>query len=338
VNLPDDLQDLTYSDFSAWSLPYAGKALDQDIFCQLLYPQLSPNQRQQLSASGNLELPQPGQPDPQLRDRLALLLQNGSFGQALLKTASCLKLILQHKQEFTLDLGKQQWTLTRQDLENKVFQPFIQQLNQLLNARLIETGILEQRIHQILFLGGTARIGLLATWIQQRFPNATLIQEADSLGESWVAAGLATLPLYPRVLNRLRQQYSDYFLLLELLRAFADTPSEAATHPYTLEEILQQLERRGLNAIACYERLVRLVDGQLPDGLVPFIGEASLLSPLSKQNPLYTKLAASTDLFSREGDRLYRPNIKQQEYLHQYLKLALSHTRQKVEEPLLLIW
>ena len=39
VNLPDHLQDLTYSDFSLRSVPYAGNVIDQDIICQLLHPQ-----------------------------------------------------------------------------------------------------------------------------------------------------------------------------------------------------------------------------------------------------------------------------------------------------------
>jgi hypothetical protein len=338
VDLPDELRDLTYSDFSLCSLPYAGNALDQDIFCQLLYRQLSIEQQQQLSLTDDLELPQPGQPDSQRRDRLALLLQSSSLGQALLKAAGCLKLILQHKEKFTLDLGKERFTLTGLDLEDSVIQPFVHQLNQKLNVLLLETGISEHGIYQVLLLGGTANLIALTKWIQKRLPNATLIQHTDSSGGSWVAAGLATLPLYPKVLNRRRQQYSDYFLLLELLRAFPETTGELATRPYSLEEIMQRLERRGLNTGACYEQLVRLVEGQLPEGLVPSITEPNLLSPTSKQNLLYSKITASTGLFCREGKRLYRRNLQQQACLHQYLELALSGIYQKFEEPLILTW
>jgi hypothetical protein len=256
VNLPDDLQDLIYNDFTLCSLPYAGDAIEQDILCQLLYPQLSPEQQQQLSLHEELESLQPGQPDPQRRDRLAWLLQSSPLGQALLKAAGCLKLILQHQEKFTLDLSQQHCTLTRLDLEDRVLQPFIQLLNQQLNALLIETGISEHGIYQILLLGGTANLIALTQWLQKRLPNATLIQDIDVPRESWVAAGLASLPLYPQVLNRTRQQYSDYFLLLELLRAFAKTTGESATRAYSLEEIMHQLERRGVNPGACYERLV----------------------------------------------------------------------------------
>lgn len=336
VDLPENLQDLSYNDFALCSLPYAGNAIDQDIFCQLLYPQLSTEQQQQLSLES--ELPQPSQLDPQLRDRLAFQLQRSTLGKALLKAASCLKIILQHKDQFTLDLGKERCTLTRQDLEDCIVQPFMQLLNQTLKALLIETGISEQGIYQVLLLGGTANLTALATWIQKRFPNATLIQDANSSDGSWVAAGLATLPLYPQVLNRLRQQYSDYFLLLELLRAFPETTGESATRAYRLEEIMQQLERRGLNTGACYERLVRLVNGHLPEGLIPSIEDTSWLAPTSKQNPLYSKIANKTRLFSQADDRLYRRNPQQQEELSQYLKLAFSGIYQKFEEPLIVTW
>jgi hypothetical protein len=346
VNLPDDLQDLSYNDFGLCSLPYAGDAIEQDILCQLLYPQLSPEQQQQLSLHEELESLQPGKPDPQRRDRVAWLLQSSPLGQALLKAAGCLKLILQHQEKFTLDLSQQHCTLTRLDLEDRVLQPFIQLLNQQLNALLIETGISEHGIYQILLLGGTANLIALTQWLQKRLPNATLIQDIDLPRESWVAAGLASLPLYPQVLNRTRQQYSDYFLLLELLRAFAQTTGEAATRAYSLEEIMQQLERRGVNTGACYERLVRLVEGQLPEGLVPALEEAILLSPTSKQNSLYRKVAASTGLFSTEddcpkdagkGNRLYRLNLKQQSFLHHYMDIILSGIYQKFEEPLILM-
>ena len=339
VNLPDDLDELTYSDFSLCSLPYAGNAIDQDIFGQLLYPQLSLEQRQQLSRD-DLELPHPGEPDQQRRDRLALQLQRSPLGQALLKASGYIKVIVQHKEKFTLELGKQKerWVLKRLDLETHVVQPFIQQLHQKLNALVIESGILEPAISQVFLLGGTAHLSSLAKWIQQRLPNATVIQDADSLSRNWVATGLATLPLYPNVLNRLRHQYSDYFLLLELLRAFGETTGESATRPYRLEEIMQQLERRGLNTDACYERLVRLVESQLPDGLIPSLGDDSLLSSTSKQNPLYWQVAANTGLFSRDDNQLYHRNLQQQEYLRQYLELILADTYQKFEEPLLVTW
>jgi hypothetical protein len=334
VDLPDDLQNLTHSDFSVSSLAYAGNAIDQDIFCQLLYPQLSVVQRQQLSLSSDLELPLPGQPDKLRRDRLVSLLQSSILGRSLLKASGYLKLILQRKDEFTLDLDTERWVLKRIDLENKVVLPFIQQLNRELNALLIATGISEQGIYQVLCIGGTATLGTLHNWLEQKLPNATLLQDPDSPSGSWVATGLATLPLYPQVLNRLQQQYSDYFLLLELLRAFPETEGDLAEHSYNFGEIMQKLEHRGLNTGACYERLVRLVEGQLPPGLIPSSDDASLLSQQSKQNLYYSTLATQP-LFFQQSNQFYRLSPEQQYDLRQYLELVLSETYQKFDEPLI---
>ncbi len=335
VDLPDDLQELTYSDFSLCSLPYAGNAIDQDVFCQLLYPQLSVGQLQQLSLPRDLELPLPGQSDKPRRDRLASLLQSSPLGQALLKAAGYLKLIVQHKDEFTLELGTEQWLVKRSDLESKVVLPFVQQLNRELNALLIKTGTSEQGVYQVLCVGGTAAFGTLVKWIQQRLPVANLIRDVDSPTGNWVAAGVASLPLYPQVLNRSQQQYSDYFLLLELLRAFPETGGDSTDRSYRLEEIMQKLERRGLNTGTCYERLVRLVEGQLPPGLVPSIEDDSLLSQASKQNLHESTLTATPQLFSKQDNHLYRPNLQQQESLRQYLDMLLSGIHQKFEEPLI---
>ncbi|MGQ4648781.1 hypothetical protein [Lyngbya aestuarii] len=333
VDLPDNLQNLTHSDFSLSSLAYGGNALDQDIFCQLLYPRLSEQQRQRLSLSRELQLPLPGQPDQQKRDRLALLLQSSSLGQALLQACEQLKLTLQTQEEFTLELGTDQLRVKRKEVESHVVLPFIQQLNRELNALIVITGISDKRISQVLCVGGTAVLGRLEKWLQQKLPKASIIQNADSPTGSWVAAGLASLPFYPQVLNRSRQQYSDYFLLAEILRAFGATPGKMEPTAYSIEEIMQQLERRGLNTESCYERLVSLLEGQLPDGLVPPLKESIWLSQESKQNRHYSELTAKP-LFSQEANQLYRPNGQQQERMRWYLEILLSRTRQKFQEPL----
>jgi len=98
---------------------------------------------------------------------------------------------------------------------------------------------------------------------------------------------------------------------------------------------MQQLERQGLNTGACYERLVRLVEGQLPPGLVPSIENASWLAPASKQDLLYSSDAANTGIFEREDEQLYYPNLRQQQRLRQYLDIVLSGIHQKFDEPLI---
>ncbi|MBE9125631.1 MULTISPECIES: hypothetical protein [unclassified Coleofasciculus] len=333
VNLPHNLQGLTYNNFTLHGWSYGGQAIDQDIFWQLLYPQLSETQRQKLSLEPDLEVPEPGHSDELKRNRAAFLLQSSDFGEALLKACGYLKLILQHKEEFTLELGRDRWTVKRRDLETKVIFPFLEQLNQQLNTLLAKAGLLAQGIVQLVCRGGSMTFPQVQHWLQQKFPNAIFIETVDLPEECWVAAGLATVPLYPQVLNYHQQQYSDYFLLLELLRAFTNSGVEFSLHTYSIGDILQRLERRGLNTSPCYERLVRLLEGHLPPGLIPTVEYGSLLSHASQENLHYSRIAAA-ELFSIEGGRL-RPNRQQHEYLNEYMELVLSSIYQTFEEPLI---
>lgn len=348
VNLPDNLKKLTHDDFSVLSLAYGSEALAQDVFCQLLYPQLSKAQLQQISLTSEVELPQPGQPEQQKRDRLALLLQNSAFGKALLKASGYLLPILHHKEEFTLELGHNHWLVKAVDLENLVILPFVQQLNQGLIRLMVETGLTEAKITQFLGVGSTV-LETIERWTKTRLPQAIIVQNAikksakqapenlilNSLTASgWVATGLATLPLYPQVLHRSQHQYSDYFLLSELIRAFSPLPDDSANNSYSLEEIMQRLERRGLNTNACYERLVNLVNGQLPAGLVPSAEQDNRL--VAAQTSLFDELTA-TPLFSQEGYR-YCFNLQQRQRLVNYLETIVSTTTQKFAEPLFVKW
>ncbi|NJN56111.1 MAG: hypothetical protein HC879_00705 [Leptolyngbyaceae cyanobacterium SL_5_9] len=196
VDLPSALQNLTYQDFTLRSLPYAGKALDQDIICQLLYPTWSRQSRRGSSdtytfGSGqtakpgtfvdgwhwqpsesaskimtwdslgleSLNLPSPGEPDPFNRQRLQQRLESLPMGQSLLEAAKYLKLILQQQDRFNLELGDQQWTVMRRELGSRVLLPYIQRLNRELNALLTQTGVPIQSINQVICTGGTASFG-----------------------------------------------------------------------------------------------------------------------------------------------------------------------------------
>ena len=342
VNLPENLEDLAHSDFACQSFAYAGNAIDQDIICQLLLQDEGSKIKDKLESSfilhsSSLIFPKPGEPDLATRDRLSSLLQSSPLGQKLLEAASYLKRILQHQESYTLELGEHSCVVTRQDLENRVFKPFIEQLNQKLNSLLIQTGIRESGIKQIICTGGTAAIGEIAQWLRQKLPKAILIRDTDTTFRVWsgeqatrscspVAYGLATLPLYPQLLEQQTQQYSDYFLLLELLRAL---PSQ----PLPVEEILQILEYRGINTRVCFSRVMALLDGQMPAGLVPSQTASGLLTPASAQNPDYQAIA-SAPLFEKEATQLYRMNGQQSEAWRRYLSSVLAGTQQKLDDPL----
>ena len=333
VNLPAQLENLTHDDFYFLSFPYAGNAIDQDIFCQLLLK----DETFQASTINNLQsltFPVPGEPDLETRYRLQQQIQNSQLGQTLLEAASYLKLILQQQAEYTLNLGNCRWVLQRQDLERQVIMPFLQKLNQALNTLLSQAGLLGQSVVQVICTGGTAGCLSLQQWFLQKLPHATLIKDTHvSTGNyaetAWlrVATGLATLPFYPQVLDQPQQQYSDYFLLLELLRSFPEQPLRES-------EIMLLLERRGINTRTCYPRLIEILAGELPSGLVPSELEQTWLTPESLQNSLIQAIAAAP-LFSKAEDERYHPNPQQANLLRQYFNTLLSGCAQKLEEPLI---
>ncbi|HEY9807402.1 MAG TPA: hypothetical protein V6D04_12595, partial [Candidatus Obscuribacterales bacterium] len=387
VNLPDNLLEMTYSDFTLRSLPYAGDAIDQDIICQLLHPQWF---RQSRTASRSqavetqwdwqaensaldgltwdslgldtLPLPIPGEPDLATRHRLQQRLTSSPLGQGALEAARHLKLILQHEDQFAFQLGDQRWVIMRRQLESQVFLPFIQRLNRELNVLLSQTGLPIQAINQAICTGGTASLPAIARWLRQKLPNATIVQDTYQgdrnfnlegravypdatagataaetpelagamLGDrlvscSRVAYGLATLPLYPQVLDVPRQQYGDYFLLLELLRAF---PAQ----PVSVAGIMQLLERRGINTHACQLHILALLEGHLPPGLVPTEPDRNLLTESSRQY-VDAQALTSTPLFFKEGNQLYRPNLEQCRRLRDYLSQVMATTHQTLEDP-----
>nr|WP_290226891.1 hypothetical protein [Trichocoleus desertorum] len=388
VNLPDHLQDLTYSDFSLRSVPYAGNVIDQDIICQLLHPQWFRQPRtanrgnivetqwhwqaDQVALDGipwdslgldTLPLPIAGEPDVETRYRLQQRLESSPLGQGLLEAARHLKLILQHEDQFTFELGDQRWMIMRRQLESQVFLPFIQRLNRELNVLLSQTGLPIQAINQVVCTGGTASLPAIARWLRQKLPNATIIQDTyqsdrglslgnrvappegiygaeTSAGEadldipvpgdrlvscSRVAYGLAALPLYPQVLDLPRQQYGDYFLLLELLRAFPEQPVSVAG-------IMQLLERRGINTHACQLHILALLEGHLPPGLIPSQQDRNSLTEASRQY-LDAQALTAAPLFFKEGNQIYRPNLEQCQRLREYLSQIMVNTHQTLEEP-----
>ena len=340
VEVPGDRQTLTYSDFKIRSFAYAGNAIDQDIICQLL---LDPESATEDALLGmNIELPRPGELDLEIRYRLQQRLRDLPWGPTLLKASQTIKQVLQDRNSYTLTLedsvaqllGKRQWEILRRDLEMKVLLPFLRRLNREFNALLAETGVVTQGVNQAICTGGTASIPAIARWLRQKLPSAVILQDTYSRDKplvcSRVAYGLATLPLYPRILDLQRQQYSDYFLFLELLRVF---PSE----PLSLEGILQLLERRGINTRACKQQIIRFLEGYVPPGLAIDETDAILLTVESRNNGDYTA-AREMPLFDKEGEGVYRPNVTHCQRLREFLDRVLSDSYQTLEEPYLVEW
>ena len=323
IDLPEKLQDLTYQDFLLRSFPYAGNHLDQDIVCQLL-----------LNGESEIEKPLPGEPDLLTRQQLQMRLSSSEWGETLLSVASYLKLSLSAEDSFTFTLGEEEREVRRQDLEKRVISRFVQSLNRELNTLLTQAGSSVEAINQVFCTGKTTMISGLTSWLRQKFPNAKVIQEAEIKStikpEIRIATGLAILPLYAQLFDNSRQQYSDYFLLLELLRTFGETP-------LSIGKIINLLERKGINTRACQQRLFALLAGELPVGLVPGELDAGLLTEASWQNTDYRAIRAGK-VFLEPENQTYSLNSDYAQHLRRYLTAVLAHTYQKLEEPYTIYW
>ncbi len=344
VDLPAELDQLSYADFTLRSFAYGGDNLDQDIVCQLLHlpaqarleaPQQTDTDETAVNtwqALGlhRLNLPQPGEADRIKRHRLQQRLNGSPLGRQALAAARRLKLDLQEEDQTELGLADQRWVIKRKDLETKVFLPYIQRVNRQINGLLSQQGLSPQAVNQVVCTGGTASLGAIARWLRQKFPNATIIQDTYS-GEysdscSRVAYGLANLCHYPQVLDTHRHQYSDYFLLLELLRVLPEQPLPAGG-------ILHLLEQRGINTQVCQSHILALIEGHLPPGLVPTEGDRPWISAQSSEIGTYQMLA-ELPLFKKQGGQIYIADPQQGDRLRTHLETILADKAQTLKEPL----
>ncbi len=340
VDLPENSQPfdyaqgthLTYADFTCQSFAFAGNAFDQDIICQLL----AKNETFGMS----MDLPRPGHPDLPSRYELQKRLQSSDFGMQLLDAARHLKVILQHQASFVLDIGEKRWNVQRKDLESLVLVPFVQQLNRELNALLSRVGMSPAGINQAICAGGMGAWPAIARWLRQKLPNAIVVQypEFEDVKISRVACGLASLALYPRILDVSRQQYSNLCLLWELMQVLGK-------QALSFEQIVQLLERRGVNTRTCESRILGILAGNWAAGLLPDRTDLMLLAPDSRQNPDWEAISAAV-LFVQNGDslrdscasRTYSLNIEHAAIVGAYLTKLDSSSQQKILEPLTIVW
>jgi hypothetical protein len=325
--LPEPSESLAYGDLALRSLAYGGRAIAEDLFYQLLYPQWLPEQP--FLAKLNLEIPQPGQSDRIVRDRARSELLGFPGGRRWLETAERAWRILQRQEEFTAQLGQQKWGIQRQAFQRRIIAPWLEQLNRELNALLGQTGLTPAQVKRVFCSGGSilALFDDVQTWLRTKLPNATLIREPDSQETGWVVSGLARLPFFPQAGDRIRHQYSEYFLLYELLQILPN-------RSFSLEELMAKLEVRGINTRACTPQVLSLLEGYLPPGLVPTTANAHELTLASQQNRDYLGITIAP-LFVRADGHRYRANGKQCQRLRQYFSALLSSKKQTLKEPLI---
>ena len=307
------------------SLDYAGLSISQDIVIHLFYPhwQLITNPNRHLCNFDHLSLPEIGASAPQQRILLQQYLLSSHLGQQMLELADRVKVA------FGRDIGLDSWNeelmgqpllVLRRELENLILQPFIQRLNRELNTILSNAGILGEDVGQVLLLGSTMHIPLLSRWLAQKLPNAKI----DPLATSVVANGLAIAPLYPNLQDVARQQYSDYFLLQEICRL-------NLTQSINPNQLLQQLQMRGINIKVCCDRILSILQGDLPEGLFPWQeSESSIIL----EDPTLSHELFAGRLFELETDGTYQPNVTKFQQLRVYLQAIIGNMSQTLNEPL----
>lgn len=358
ANLPGHLPDLTYQDFALASLGYAGDAMDLDIIANLLHPtdrrrqrwsngpdhppesstgwgwqsalpELQTAQWQDLDLD-SLELPRLVEPDPVRRQKLQQRLESSPLGQSVLDAARHLKIILQHQSQFDLELADQHWVVRSKDLEDRIIAPYIQRLNGHLNRLLSQVGLSTQGINQVICTGGTASLPRISRWLRQKFPNATIVQDTYHSDRppscSRVAYGLVNLARYPQVLDITRHQYSDIFLLMELLRTFPDQPM-----PW--QGIAHLLQQQGINVELCQAHLMALLEGHMPPGLMPDANQSPWISLGTGEG--FRALLEASPLFSQPSPGVYLCNPKARQRLLEYLGQLLANKYQSLADPFL---
>ncbi len=307
------------------SLDYAGNSLSQDIIVQLFYPhwQLITNPNRHLCKFDHLTLPEVGTESPQQRITLQQYLLGSHVGQQMLELADRLKVTF--GQDVTIDswneeLLGQPIVVLRREVENLILQPYIQRINRELNAIISNAGILGEDVRQVLLLGSTMNIPLLSRWLAQKLPNAKI----DPLGASVVANGLAVAPIYANLQDVARQQYSDYFLLQEICRL-------NLTQSVNPNQLLKQLQMRGVNIKACRDRILSILQGDLPEGIFPW-QEPEHSAVL--EDPTLSSALFVGHLFELETDGTYQPNVTKFQQLRVYLQAIIGNMSQTLNEPL----
>ncbi len=296
-------------------LDYAGLAINQDMILQLLYPQI----KTRLSLT---DLPKAGMPSTVQRNIFQQFLLSSSVGVQLLEIAEAIKIFFSNSDQnlWQGELMGRDLKVTREQLELKVIQPFIQYLNDEVDSL---SAVRPEAINQIFKLGGTMSMPSLGQWLKHKFVNAQISQ----LPSCSVVNGLAIAPLHSDWLDISRQQYSDYFLLHEICALNLQ-------YPISFDNLTKKLQSRGVNIKACRDRLMKIIEGNLPKGILPWLEpEKSLILP----DPNISRELLTGKLFEQISEDSYQPNSAKIQLLNTYLELLSTNIQQNLTEPLVIL-
>ncbi|MDJ0846019.1 hypothetical protein [Crocosphaera sp.] len=198
INLTETMTELSIVDLSQGisgiitkQLFYGIQGIDQDILCQLIYPQWS----EKITPTFPLlpqPFPTPGIAEIAKRKSLQQSLKNNSLGSALIEASQLTRLILQQQEEFTSSLCQQSWFVNRNKMIEIIINPWIKSIHQKLEILLSKSNYSSDSIAYILLAGEGLNCFdyALIPWLTQIFPNGKVVEVEKQLKEGQLLAGL----------------------------------------------------------------------------------------------------------------------------------------------------
>ncbi|MGK7956635.1 MAG: hypothetical protein AB4063_15505 [Crocosphaera sp.] len=186
-----DLSKVSISGIISQQLFYGLQSINQDVFCQLIYPQWA-KKAPSMFSNFFQTFPTPGMAETYKRKTLKEHLKNNSLGNNLIEASQLTRLILQEQEYFTCSLLQNPWSVNRQEMIERVINPWIKTVNEKLKTLLSQGQHSRNSISQIILAGeGTNSLNYaLIPWLTQMFPNGKVIQAEQPLKDGQLFAGL----------------------------------------------------------------------------------------------------------------------------------------------------
>lgn len=181
---------------------YGTQEMDQDILCQLIYPQWYA-QMTQTTPSLREPFPTPGEPDLSLRQALNQQLNEHPLGNGLIEAAKLTRFILEQQETFSSTLAQQPWGVTREAMNQTIIQAWRQKINKNISVLLNQTEKFPSSLTHIILSGeGMKPVSYgLSPWLKERFPQAKLVQEPQAYSDNLLFQGIASSLLSKTVIS-----------------------------------------------------------------------------------------------------------------------------------------
>ncbi|BBA79097.1 hypothetical protein RGRSB_0523 [cyanobacterium endosymbiont of Rhopalodia gibberula] len=180
-----------FSSLISRQLTYAFQSIDQDIFCQLIYPQWQ-SQITKISPCLKPHFPQVGNTNLFLRGAFNQQLKNHPLGNTFLEVAQLTRFILKQQDSFVSSLGEKSWGVTRHEFIQQITTHWIKKLNETSNSLFSLGETSQYEIGQIILLGKEIETVdyILHAWLHEKFLQNPVIFKPKKQSENKLTQGL----------------------------------------------------------------------------------------------------------------------------------------------------